>query len=771
MQQTVISELHSESRRQQAARIGWNILVCVLLYTGMVRALIIPGREFGLPLVYWIVPAVAALLFCVAADLIQNSWVRIALLVVPWIMLLVVLNIRMVLQGELWWINCVLDRWNELHDGGIALFAVQGSDQSIFAVAMFSAFAIAWILYWIASRRHLVAGAVLAFALLRFQSFMEGTSSWPGGFLISGILGLWITQKGSRPQAQAVRIWAVCTAAIVICFWILPGSEVTGVTDMRNAAIKEIHTLRYGEDLLPEGDLQKADKLHSGEGELLKVQSGQVKNLYLRGYSGSEYQNGKWEPLPDSSYTGVYSGLLSWLNDQGFDPLTQSSTYYALSNAAANTAVQKNEIQVKVKGASRYYVYTPFSTAELSSSRVKEDDDVRFLAPGLTGLRSYTVQELSSSKPAELTMREDWISNPKTEEQQQYVEAEAYYREFVYDKYLTVDADLAPIIQSLFWDEYDPENDGTYEAVMQVRNVLRDNLTYDASASASEQSKDPLRAFLTGKQSGNAMLYASAAVEALRSHGIPARYVEGYYVPASALESSEDGTVSVTSQNAHAWTEVYFDGIGWMPIDVTPGYYYDALTLQQMIALPDAVRKTAVLENNSPDGSEVTNQDGGSGSQMRPGEIAKNVALIVLGAIAVVIILLVVFFLIMEVLRIFADRREQKALEAASGPKKILLMKKQLFSLLSLWGMDAAVGWKTEKTDEELANRFADVEPGEYTRTAALIEKSIYGEMELEPYEVRVIQNLIDKLSVPDRTGGKMYWKLRYRCMRERRIA
>lgn len=34
-----------------------------------------------------------------------------------------------------------------------------------------------------------------------------------------------------------------------------------------------------------------------------------------------------------------------------------------------------------------------------------------------------------------------------------------------------------------------------------------------------------------------------------------------------------------------------------------------------------------------------------------------------------------------------------------------------------------------------------------------------------EPLEVRVIQNLIDKLSVTDRTGSKMYWKLHYRCV------
>lgn len=40
------------------------------------------------------------------------------------------------------------------------------------------------------------------------------------------------------------------------------------------------------------------------------------------------------------------------------------------------------------------------------------------------------------------------------------------------------------------------------------------------------EGQDPLQWFLTTSRTGNQMLYASAAVEAFRAHGIPARYVE-----------------------------------------------------------------------------------------------------------------------------------------------------------------------------------------------------------------------------------------------------
>lgn len=48
--------------------------------------------------------------------------------------------------------------------------------------------------------------------------------------------------------------------------------------------------------------------------------------------------------------------------------------------------------------------------------------------------------------------------------------------------------------------------------------------------------------------------------------GIPARYTIGICRNASAGE-----WVEVTTENAHAWVEVYVDGIGWMNVEVTGG--------------------------------------------------------------------------------------------------------------------------------------------------------------------------------------------------------
>ena len=70
-------------------------------------------------------------------------------------------------------------------------------------------------------------------------------------------------------------------------------------------------------------------------------------------------------------------------------------------------------------------------------------------------------------------------------------------------------------------------------------------------------------------------------------------------------------------------------------------------------------------------------------------------------------------------------------------------------------------------TDAELARRFPAVEPGEYTRVCHLIEKHIYGEILLSPYEERTLNHFLEKLMEPvPGCSWKMRLKLRYACLR-----
>jgi hypothetical protein len=77
---------------------------------------------------------------------------------------------------------------------------------------------------------------------------------------------------------------------------------------------------------------------------------------------------------------------------------------------------------------------------------------------------------------------------------------------------------------------------------------------------------DPVSVFLLRRHTGQCQYFASAAVIMLRCLGVPSRYVTGYY----AHESEGRGQIVVRQRDAHAWTECWIDGTGWVTVDATP---------------------------------------------------------------------------------------------------------------------------------------------------------------------------------------------------------
>jgi transglutaminase-like putative cysteine protease len=82
------------------------------------------------------------------------------------------------------------------------------------------------------------------------------------------------------------------------------------------------------------------------------------------------------------------------------------------------------------------------------------------------------------------------------------------------------------------------------------------------------ESEDPTASFLFGDLTGYCVHFAHAAAFLLRSRGIPTRVAAGYAVE----ESTRGGgsSILVRGQNAHAWPEIYLDGVGWVVVDLTP---------------------------------------------------------------------------------------------------------------------------------------------------------------------------------------------------------
>jgi transglutaminase-like putative cysteine protease len=81
----------------------------------------------------------------------------------------------------------------------------------------------------------------------------------------------------------------------------------------------------------------------------------------------------------------------------------------------------------------------------------------------------------------------------------------------------------------------------------------------------SGTSGSDIAAFLKNKV-GFCQQYAAAMAWMVRDAGIPARVAFGF-----TRGGQKDGnSYVITNRNAHAWTEVYLDGFGWIPFDATP---------------------------------------------------------------------------------------------------------------------------------------------------------------------------------------------------------
>jgi protein-glutamine gamma-glutamyltransferase len=79
---------------------------------------------------------------------------------------------------------------------------------------------------------------------------------------------------------------------------------------------------------------------------------------------------------------------------------------------------------------------------------------------------------------------------------------------------------------------------------------------------------DPTAHFLFGDKVGYCVHFAHAATYLMRALGVPARVATGYAIEESARQGGS--AILVSSGAAHAWPEVYLQGVGWVIVDVQP---------------------------------------------------------------------------------------------------------------------------------------------------------------------------------------------------------
>ncbi|MEO8093567.1 MAG: transglutaminaseTgpA domain-containing protein [Pseudolysinimonas sp.] len=214
----------------------------------------------------------------------------------------------------------------------------------------------------------------------------------------------------------------------------------------------------------------------------------------------------------------------------------------------------------------------------------------------------------------------------------------------------------------------------TYERAIALQNYFTSaQFTYSEDAPVEGgydgSGVDIVAKFLEAK-SGYCVHFASAMAIMARTLGIPSRVAVGFQ-PGEHLSAEGVTNYTVSSHDLHAWPELYFDGVGWLRFEPTPGRG----------ELPNYSVPSAIDDPTAPQGGGAdptpTASAGVSGAPQRPdeagapngGSAAASVTASPLPLVlAVLAILAVLAGFAPSVTRVVVRRRRENAIRRGREP-------------------------------------------------------------------------------------------------------
>ena len=658
-----------------------------------------------------------------------------------------VVGITFIVQGFLCTVDLFIQLWNlrfhtELPQmqisaraglGAVLLWGLAGMVLSSFLIAQVQKKKLCGIFLTVIS--------VLAFGYILGQSGM-----WmPTFFLLTGVTGLLVYY--SAPWRKLVMRDGFCTllvAGLVLVLVFSTGGyhQVAGIEKWKQDTVDAIDEFRYGKDTLPQGNLMKAQNLLSEKADRLKVTLEEPEELYLRGFVGGSYGGNRWSTLSSTAYEDDYAGMLTWLSEKGLTPVKQYGEYDKLAKEATGSYVSYQQVTVENKGAYRKYLYLPAQAESWSDAGNKEVKDWNVTATGFMGASSYNFKVAYGVPNADSILLGNWMEQASAENQTEYLNAESVYHSFVKDHYLDVENELEPVISQFFFQDETLDKEDFNQVTTAIRQQLRMNMDYTESPETVPSGEDYVKWFLEDQKSGNAVAFASAAVLAYREAGYPARYAEGYHLTATEAEdmiSSGKTHITLTTQNAHAWVEVYVAGAGWLPVEVVPGFYVETYSDQIVEGRP------AYKINSSTDdqgvGTEDQNGSGAGDEQTKDNtEKENNSRLMIPEALILVLYLLLIFYLLLEFQRFLRIQAGKRKIQKCTDPEEKLEIHLELAeNLMKLAGVHGDYSHPMELW-EEVNQKLPSVPRAEYDRIIKLLQKARFGGMKLKAYEYHTLE-------------------------------
>ncbi|WP_461816277.1 transglutaminase-like domain-containing protein [Faecalimonas sp.] len=326
----------------------------------------------------------------------------------------------------------------------------------------------------------------------------------------------------------------------------------------------------YGSNLLKNGDLSQR-KREKSEKEAFKITMQNPQSIYLRGFVGESYKDNHWETLPKYNYYKEHD-FFYWLEKENFHALGQLGQAKTLVNK--EKMKKENEITIQVKEADSRYAYIPYEMiSKISDGKTWGGSFVS--TSSFNRLTNYKYSMGDNAVKTWTDTAAKMFLLAETETVKDYLRSESNYNAYVYQNFTYLSKKEKSILNTYIGKAGD-QSKGHIDykpAIQGVQKYLEDNFIYTENlGKKTEDGKSMLEEFLASKK-GYDVQFATAATLIFRYYGIPARYVEGYLITPKDAKKMESGkATTISKSNAHAWVEIYIDGTGFIPIEVSPPY-------------------------------------------------------------------------------------------------------------------------------------------------------------------------------------------------------
>lgn len=460
------------------------------------------------------------------------------------------------------------------------------------------------------------------------------------------------------------------------------------------------------------GNVNKGNNYSFGQKHLEIVTSQQPKDaVYLKNYTGGYYNNGRWNTVNENSF-------FSNMQDGNYYSMICNNPYYILQFVLEESDVM--DINVRSYKSLMTGTCVPVLSQETGSEN------------GYTTYQGYNLS--------------DFLSVLDTVSAGGFDDLLGEYGAYAESTYMYVPEDKIPRIVELC--NTSGVRKGNYTAATNfIISTLNEMTTYTTSPGNAPSGVDIAEYFLFDSGKGFCQQYATTAALMYRLLGLPSRYVTGYMVTPSDFHKNSDGTYTAiaTDEKAHAWVEVYVDGTGWIPTEVT--FSQDEIDQGGSSAVddnnpteePTSEEATTEPTENTTEPSDLTepttepnNTNSSDNNNSMSEMLIQALKIVVTAVITVVVIIAVILF--------FKWRRKGKLASLRRMKPNILLVK--MVDMLHLGGYLKEYKGTESDFPEKLSELVEELSVSDIAYFVNLANKAAFGNKPIEKDEKRTAYNL-----------------------------